>query len=172
MQITKEQIKQDYLKRLTFTFAEGVNEASIDHKYMALGKLIKDYVTEGWAETNRAYTNNKCKQTYYFSMEFLIGKLLDTYLINLGIRDLCSEALAELGIDLDELAAMEPDAGLGNGGLGRLAACFMDSMASLSLPAHGCGIRFKHGLFKQKIVDGYQVEKLDDWLKTGFCMGS
>ena len=168
MQITKEQIKQDYLKRLTFTFAEGVNEASIDHKYMALGKLIKDYVTEGWAETNRAYTNNKCKQTYYFSMEFLIGKLLDTYLINLGIRDLCSEALAELGIDLDELAAMEPDAGLGNGGLGRLAACFMDSMASLSLPAHGCGIRFKHGLFKQKIVDGYQVEKLDDWLKTDF----
>ena len=168
MQITKEQIKQDYLKRLTFTFAEGVNEASIDHKYMALGKLIKDYVTEGWAETNRAYTNNKCKQTYYFSMEFLIGKLLDTYLINLGIKDLCSEALAELGIDLDELAAMEPDAGLGNGGLGRLAACFMDSMASLSLPAHGCGIRFKHGLFKQKIVDGYQVEKLDDWLKTDF----
>ena len=168
MQITKEQIKQDYLKRLTFTFAEGVNEASIDHKYMALGKLIKDYVTEGWAETNRAYTNNKCKQIYYFSMEFLIGKLLDTYLINLGIRDLCSEALAELGIDLDELAAMEPDAGLGNGGLGRLAACFMDSMASLSLPAHGCGIRFKHGLFKQKIVDGYQVEKLDDWLKTDF----
>ena len=168
MQITKEQIKQDYLKRLTFTFAEGVNEASIDHKYLALGKLIKDYVTEGWAETNRAYTQNKLKQTYYFSMEFLIGKLLDTYLINLGIKDLCSEALAELGIDLEELANMEPDAGLGNGGLGRLAACFMDSMASLSLPAHGCGIRFKHGLFKQKIVDGYQVEKLDDWLKTDF----
>ena len=168
MQITKEQIKQDYLKRLTFTFAEGVNEASIGHKYLALGKLIKDYVTEGWAETNRAYTQNKLKQTYYFSMEFLIGKLLDTYLINLGIKDLCSEALAELGIDLEELASMEPDAGLGNGGLGRLAACFMDSMASLSLPAHGCGIRFKHGLFKQKIVDGYQVEKLDDWLKTDF----
>ena len=168
MQITKEQIKQDYLKRLTFTFAEGVSEASIDHKYLALGKLIKDYVTEGWAETNRAYTEGKVKQTYYFSMEFLIGKLLDTYLINLGIKDLCSEALAELGIDLDELAAMEPDAGLGNGGLGRLAACFMDSMASLSLPAHGCGIRFKHGLFKQKIVNGYQVEKLDDWLKTDF----
>ena len=168
MQITKEQIKQDYLKRLTFTFAEGVNEASLDHKYLALGKLIKDYVTEGWAETNRVYTEKKLKQTYYFSMEFLIGKLLDTYLINLGIKDLCSEALAELGIDLEELAAMEPDAGLGNGGLGRLAACFMDSIASLSLPGHGCGIRFKHGLFKQKIVDGYQVEKLDDWLKTDF----
>ena len=168
MQITKEQIKQDYIKRLTFTFAEGVNEASMEHKYMALGKLIKDYVTEGWAQTNREYTNSKAKQTYYFSMEFLIGKLLNTYLINLGIRDLCRDALEELGIDLDELAAMEPDAGLGNGGLGRLAACFMDSMASLSLPAHGCGIRFKHGLFKQKIVNGYQVEKLDDWLKTDF----
>ncbi len=168
MQITKEQIKEDYIKRLTFTFAEGVNEASIEHKYMALGKLIKDYVTEGWAQTNREYTNSRAKQTYYFSMEFLIGKLLNTYLINLGIRDLCRDALADLGIDLDELAAMEPDAGLGNGGLGRLAACFMDSMASLSLPAHGCGIRFKHGLFKQKIVNGYQVEKLDDWLKTDF----
>ena len=168
MQITKEQIKEDYIKRLTFTFAEGVNEASMEHKYMALGKLIKDYVTEGWAQTNREYTNSKAKQTYYFSMEFLIGKLLNTYLINLGIRDLCRDALEELGIDLDELAAMEPDAGLGNGGLGRLAACFMDSMASLSLPAHGCGIRFKHGLFKQKIVNGYQVEKLDDWLKTDF----
>ena len=168
MQITKEQIKENYIKRLTFTFAEGVNEASIEHKYMALGKLIKDYVTEGWAQTNREYTNSRAKQTYYFSMEFLIGKLLNTYLINLGIRDLCRDALADLGIDLDELAAMEPDAGLGNGGLGRLAACFMDSMASLSLPAHGCGIRFKHGLFKQKIVNGYQVEKLDDWLKTDF----
>lgn len=168
MQITKEKIKEDYIKRLTFTFAEGVNEASIEHKYLALGKLIKDYVTEGWAQTNREYTNSKVKQVYYFSMEFLIGKLLKTYLINLGIKDLCTEALSELGIDLDELSALEPDAGLGNGGLGRLAACFMDSMASLSLPAHGCGIRFKHGLFKQKIVDGYQVEKLDDWLKTDF----
>ena len=165
---TKEEIKNDYLKRLTFTFAEDISQATLEHKYFALGKLIKDYLTEKWAETNKIYRERKVKQTYYFSMEFLIGRLLETNLINLGIRDLCEEALKELGIDFNELVSYEEDAGLGNGGLGRLAACFIDSMASLSLPAHGNGIRFKHGLFKQKIENGYQVEQLDDWLKKDF----
>ena len=165
---TKEEIKNDYLKRLTFTFAEDISQATLEHKYFALGKLIKDYLTEKWAETNKIYKERKVKQTYYFSMEFLIGRLLETNLINLGIRDLCEEALKELGIDFNELVSYEEDAGLGNGGLGRLAACFIDSMASLSLPAHGNGIRFKHGLFKQKIENGYQVEQLDDWLKKDF----
>ena len=165
---TKEEIKNDYLKRLTFTFAEDISQATLEHKYFALGKLIKDYLTEKWAETNKIYKERKVKQTYYFLMEFLIGRLLETNLINLGIRDLCEEALKELGIDFNELVSYEEDAGLGNGGLGRLAACFIDSMASLSLPAHGNGIRFKHGLFKQKIENGYQVEQLDDWLKKDF----
>ena len=165
---TKEEIKKDYLKRLTFTFAENIEQATLDHKYFALGKLIKDYLTEKWAETNKTYREHKVKQTYYFSMEFLIGRLLETNLINLGIRDVCEEALKELGIDFNEIVSYEEDAGLGNGGLGRLAACFIDSMASLSLPAHGNGIRFKHGLFKQKIENGYQVEHLDDWLKKDF----
>ena len=165
---TKEEIKNDYLKRLTFTFAEDISQATLEHKYFALGKLIKDYLTEKWAETNKIYKERKVKQTYYFSMEFLIGRLLETNLINLGIRDLCEEVLKELGIDFNELVSYEEDAGLGNGGLGRLAACFIDSMASLSLPAHGNGIRFKHGLFKQKIENGYQVEQLDDWLKKDF----
>ena len=165
---TKEEIKNDYLKRLTFTFAEDISQATLEHKYFALGKLIKDYLTEKWAETNKIYRERKVKQTYYFSMELLIGRLLETNLINLGIRDLCEEALKELGIDFNELVSYEEDAGLGNGGLGRLAACFIDSMASLSLPAHGNGIRFKHGLFKQKIENGYQVEQLDDWLKKDF----
>ena len=165
---TKEEIKNDYLKRLTFTFAEDISQATLEHKYFALGKLIKDYLTEKWAETNKIYRERKVKQTYYFSMEFLIGRLLETNLINLGIRDLCEEALKELGINFNELVSYEEDAGLGNGGLGRLAACFIDSMASLSLPAHGNGIRFKHGLFKQKIENGYQVEQLDDWLKKDF----
>ena len=165
---TKEEIKNDYLKRLTFTFAEDISQATLEHKYFALGKLIKDYLTEKWAETNKIYKERKVKQTYYFSMEFLIGRLLETNLINLGIRDLCEEALKELGINFNELVSYEEDAGLGNGGLGRLAACFIDSMASLSLPAHGNGIRFKHGLFKQKIENGYQVEQLDDWLKKDF----
>lgn len=165
---TKEDIKKDYIKRLTFTFAEDIETASLRHKYYALGKLIKDYLTENWAETNKVYRENKVKQTYYFSMEFLIGRLLETNLINLGIRDICEEALKELGIDFNEIVSFEEDAGLGNGGLGRLAACFIDSMASLSLPAHGNGIRFKHGLFKQKIENGYQVEQLDEWLKKDF----
>lgn len=165
---TKEEIKNDYLKRLTFTFAEDISQATLEHKYFALGKLIKDYLTEKWAETNKIYKERKVKQTYYFSMEFLIGRLLETNLINLGIRDLCEEVLKELGINFNELVSYEEDAGLGNGGLGRLAACFIDSMASLSLPAHGNGIRFKHGLFKQKIENGYQVERLDDWLKKDF----
>lgn len=168
MKLTKEEIKKDYIKRLTFTFAEGVEDASLGHKYLALGKLVKDYLSEKLSQTNRFYKNTKAKQVYYFSMEFLIGRLLEANLINLGIRDECKEALEELGIDFEELLEQEADAGLGNGGLGRLAACFIDSMASLSLPAHGNGIRFKHGLFKQKIENGYQVEKLDDWLKKDF----
>jgi len=164
----KQKIKDDYKKRLEFTFAEDVEEASLEHKYLALGKLVKDYLSEKLSKTTRAYKKDKVKQIYYFSMEFLIGRLLESNLINLGIRDVCEEALGELGVDFNELVRQEADAGLGNGGLGRLAACFIDSMASLSLPAHGNGIRFKHGLFKQKIENGYQVEKLDDWLKKDF----
>lgn len=168
MNITKEKIKEDYKKRLEFTFAEDVEEASLEHKYLALGKLIKDYLSERLYKTNKAYREDKVKQVYYFSMEFLIGRLLESNLINLGIRDMCEDALEEIGINFRELVSQEADAGLGNGGLGRLAAGFIDSMASLSLPAHGNGIRFKHGLFKQKIENGYQVEKLDDWLKKDF----
>lgn len=168
MNITKEKIKEDYKKRLEFTFAEDVEEASLEHKYLALGKLIKDYLSERLYKTNKAYREDRVKQVYYFSMEFLIGRLLESNLINLGIRDMCEDALEEIGINFRELVSQEADAGLGNGGLGRLAAGFIDSMASLSLPAHGNGIRFKHGLFKQKIENGYQVEKLDDWLKKDF----
>ena len=164
----KNRIKKDYIKRLEFTFAEEVEEASLEHKYLALGKLVKDYLSEKLSKTNRTYKRSRVKQIYYFSMEFLIGRLLESNLINLGIRDVCEEALGELGINFNELVRQEADAWLGNGGLGRLAACFIDSMASLSLPAHGNGIRFKHGLFKQKIENGYQVEKLDDWLKKDF----
>ncbi|MGO2118621.1 MAG: glycogen/starch/alpha-glucan phosphorylase [Fusobacterium sp.] len=168
MNITKEKIKEDYKKRLEFTFAEDVEESSLEHKYLALGKLVKDYLSERLYKTNKAYKDDRVKQVYYFSMEFLIGRLLESNLINLGIRDICEDALEEMGINFRELVSQEADAGLGNGGLGRLAAGFIDSMASLSLPAHGNGIRFKHGLFKQKIENGYQVEKLDDWLKKDF----
>ncbi|WP_448820955.1 glycogen/starch/alpha-glucan phosphorylase [Cetobacterium sp.] len=168
MNLTKNQFKDDYIKRLTLTFAQTTGEASLEHKYLALGKLIRDYISESWAETNNYYTKKKCKQVYYFSMEFLLGKLLNSYLLNLNIRDVVKDGLKDLGIDLDTLLELEPDPALGNGGLGRLAACFMDSLASLGFPGHGCGIRFKHGLFNQKIVNGYQKELLNNWLKEDF----
>lgn len=168
MKLNKNQFKEDYKKRLILTFAQTPTEASPEHKYLALGKLIRDYLSETWAETNTFYIKKEVKQVYYFSMEFLIGRLLNTYLLNLDIRDTVEEGLKELGIDLNELLALEPDPALGNGGLGRLAACFMDSLASLGFPGHGCGIRFKHGLFNQKIVDGYQKELLNNWLKEDF----
>ena len=109
----------------------------------------------------------KGKQVYYLSIEYLLGKLLRQNLINLGIEETVQEGLQELGIDLSELEELEADAGLGNGGLGRLAACFLDSLATLNLPGHGHGIRYKHGLFEQKIVDGYQVELPEQWLRSG-----
>lgn len=168
MNLTKNQFKDEYIKRLTLTFAQTPTEASLEHKYLALGKLIRDYISESWAETNNYYTKKKCKQVYYFSMEFLLGRLLNSYLLNLNIRDVVKDGLKDLGIDLDTLLELEPDPALGNGGLGRLAACFMDSLASLGFPGHGCGIRFKHGLFNQKIVNGYQKELLNNWLKEDF----
>ncbi|MDX8335858.1 glycogen/starch/alpha-glucan phosphorylase [Candidatus Cetobacterium colombiensis] len=168
MILNKNKFKDDYIKRLTLTFAQSPADASLEHKYLALGKLIRDYISESWAETNMYYTKHKSKQMYYFSMEFLLGRLLNSYLLNLDIRDVVKDGLRDLNIDLDELLEQEPDPALGNGGLGRLAACFMDSLASLGFPGHGCGIRFKHGLFNQKIVNGYQKELLNNWLKEDF----
>jgi len=165
--IDKEEFKIDYIEKLQTMFAEEAVEASRLHQYVALGALIKDYCSKAWIVSNKEYEKNKGKQVYYFSMEFLVGRLLNSNLVNLGIKDICEEAFAELGIDWIEIEDIEPDAGLGNGGLGRLAACFLDSMASIEIPGHGCGIRYKYGLFKQKIEDGYQVEVPDNWLKHG-----
>lgn len=167
MVIDKEIFKHDYTEKLQTMFAEDAMDASMIHKYFALGALIKDYCSKPWIETNKEYSKNNVKQVYYFSMEFLVGKLLNSNLVNLGIKSVCSEALLELGISLKDLEEIELDAGLGNGGLGRLAACFLDSMASTNIPGHGCGIRYKYGLFKQKIENGYQVEVPDNWLKGG-----
>lgn len=166
--IDKEKFKDDFLKRLTFMFAETPQEASDEHKYLALGKVVKDYLSERWIKTNHLYTDKGVKQLYYFSMEFLLGKLLKNNLINLGIKDIATSALGELNINIEDLYRLEPDPALGNGGLGRLAACFMDSIASLGLPGHGCGIRFKHGLFNQKFENGYQKEIINNWLKEDF----
>lgn len=167
MNLNKERIKNDFKKKLMNIYAEDIETSSKLHQYLALGNLVKEYASEKWMNTNAQYGKNNTKQVYYFSMEFLIGRLLGSNLLNLGIKDLCDEALKDLGINLSELEEIENDAGLGNGGLGRLAACFLDSIASLGIPGHGCGIRYDYGLFEQKIVNGYQVEIPDNWLRHG-----
>lgn len=163
----KESFKKAFLERLEVLHGEKIDEATDEEKYFTLGTMIREYITKNWIATNLRYRDPGVKQVYYFSMEFLLGRLLVNNLINLGILKTCAEGLKELRIDLQELEPLEPDAGLGNGGLGRLAACFLDSLASLNLPGHGCGIRYKYGLFEQKIVQGYQVELPEYWLREG-----
>ena len=168
MFIQKEEFKELFLTKLQTMFGKGIEDASDNNKYVALSSILRDLISKHWLATNKQYTKNHDKQVYYFSMEFLLGRFLDMYLINGGLKDTCKIALEELGIDLDVLEKQECDPGLGNGGLGRLAACFLDSMAALGIPGHGCGIRYKYGLFEQKIVDNYQVELPDNWLKDGY----
>ncbi|MCQ6278484.1 glycogen/starch/alpha-glucan phosphorylase [Bacillus sp. EB600] len=164
---SKEHFKQTFLKRLEMLCGKGFNESTGNDHYQTLGNMIREYVSKDWIRTNEEYRSVNEKQVYYFSIEYLLGRLLRQNLINLGIEDIVEDGLHELGIDLGQLEEMEADAGLGNGGLGRLAACFLDSIASLDLPGHGFGIRYKHGLFEQKFVDGYQVELPEQWLRHG-----
>ncbi|MEA4847202.1 MAG: glycogen/starch/alpha-glucan phosphorylase [Clostridiaceae bacterium] len=167
MAIGKEKFKEDYLKKLMTMHAKSFQEASNSERYSALGSLIRDYAALDWVRTNEEYRKRNAKQVYYFSIEFLLGRLLGNNLVNMGLEKVCEEVLRDLGCTLKEIKSAEPDAGLGNGGLGRLAACFLDSMASLGIPGHGCGIRYKYGLFQQKIIDGYQVELPENWLREG-----
>ncbi|MGL5822575.1 MAG: glycogen/starch/alpha-glucan phosphorylase [Sarcina sp.] len=165
--INKEKFKRDYQKKYLELYGEEINNSNDLYRYETLGSLVRDYVAESWVDTNRRYNEEGAKQVYYFSMEFLMGRLLGDALLNLGIRDVCRDALKELDINLDDLEEFESDQGLGNGGLGRLAACFLDSMASLNIPGHGCGIRYKYGFFEQKIINNSQVEAPDNWLREG-----
>ncbi|WP_246941495.1 glycogen/starch/alpha-glucan phosphorylase [Bacillus pinisoli] len=164
---SKEQFKLVYLQKLEMMYGKRFEDTTVIEQYHALGQLVRETISTRWIETNEKYRMNKEKQVYYLSIEFLLGRLLGNNLLNLGVRGLCEEALRDLGIELSALEECEIDAGLGNGGLGRLAACFLDSLATLNLPGHGCGIRYKHGLFDQKIVDGYQVELPEQWLRHG-----
>jgi len=163
----KEAFKSAFLEKMQAVCGKSLDEATMFDKYMAVGGMIRDYTSRKWVKTNARYLEEDVKQVYYFSLEFLLGRLLGSNLLNLGLTAVCREALDELGIDLNELENAEADAGLGNGGLGRLAACFLDSMASLGIPGHGCGIRYRYGFFEQRIVDGYQVELPDNWLRDG-----
>ncbi|NLJ99710.1 MAG: glycogen/starch/alpha-glucan phosphorylase [Clostridia bacterium] len=168
MHLTKENFKRDFKERLEISLGTQFCDAADTDIYLALGGLVRKYITSNWMNTNERYRKSDIKQVYYFSMEFLLGRQLESNLINLGILDICKEGLADLDIDFDTIKEVEKDPGLGVGGLGRLAACFLDSMASLEMPGHGFGIRYKHGCFQQKILDGYQIEMPDDWLSTGF----
>ena len=137
------------------------------YAYEALSLAISDRLTERWKKTYNAYKEQDCRRAYYLSMEFLMGRTLSNAMINLGINDVVHETLYDLGLDLEELVDTEADAGLGNGGLGRLAACFIDSCATLQLPVTGYGLRYEYGMFSQDVVNGEQVEKPDHWLRNG-----
>ncbi len=165
MILDTETFKSDFKRKLITMYRQSVDTAGDTLKYMALGSLMMDYMSGAWHETETRYQSECRKRVYYFSLEFLIGRLMDSALINLGIRDVVYEGLKELGTDLKLLEDIEPDAGLGNGGLGRLAACFIDSMASLGIAGTGIGIRYRFGLFEQQIKNGYQIESPDNWLK-------
>lgn len=169
MLMDKDEFKTIFVNNLQTMFGKGIEEASINNKYMALSRVIRDCISKNWMETNKQYSETGVKQVYYFSMEFLLGKALDMHLVNGGVKEIYREALEEIGIDLEELEKQESDPGLGNGGLGRLAACFMESMAAVGIPGHGCGIRYTYGLFEQKIVDHNQVELPDNWLQDGYA---
>ncbi|MDA8227876.1 MAG: glycogen/starch/alpha-glucan phosphorylase [Desulfitobacterium hafniense] len=164
----KESFKEAYLEKFAEAEGKAIEEGTSWDKYHALVLLLKEKLSLCRALTTQAYSTVQEKQVYYFSMEFLIGRLLQFYLVNMGIEDLVREGLADLKIELANLLAEESDAGLGNGGLGRLAACFLDSMSFVGISGHGNGIRYKYGLFEQKVINGFQAEIADNWLKNGY----
>jgi len=162
-----EDLSRAIVAKLTYGVGKSPNNATQDDWLTATILVVRDQVIERWIESARISKERGTKRVYYMSLEFLIGRLLRDALCNLGLTKDIRDALRLLGVDLDIVAELEPDAALGNGGLGRLAACFMESMASVGIAAHGYGIRYEHGLFRQKIIDGVQVELPEDWLTYG-----
>ncbi|MBL7006389.1 MAG: glycogen/starch/alpha-glucan phosphorylase [Spirochaetia bacterium] len=162
-----ESIKWDFAEHLKYTLGCDRYSASIHDKYYSLALTVKDRLIHQWIKTQQSHHKNGVKRIYYLSLEFLMGRAMTNNIINLQLEDPYREAMSDLGYSLEELADNEVDAGLGNGGLGRLAACFLDSMATMDLPAFGYGIRYNYGIFKQHIVNGYQTEQPDDWLRYG-----
>ncbi len=164
MHLTPDLLKSDVLRHLTYTLGKDADHASAYDWRMALSYAVRDRIVEPWFASTRATWGQDHKRVYYLSMEFLIGRILEDATINLGLRDVAEEAMTALGQDFRAIVEDEPDAALGNGGLGRLAACFMESMATLGCPAYGYGIRYEHGLFRQRFEGGRQVETPEDWL--------
>ena len=162
------ELRRDFEHHLRLTLAKDRYTATDRDRYYALALAVRDRLVERWIATQQTHHIKNVKRIYYLSLEFLIGRLLGNNVINLKLEDSCRAAMAEEGLKWEPLRDHEVDAGLGNGGLGRLAACFLDSMATLSLPAVGYGLRYDFGIFKQRIVNGYQVEQPDEWLKLGY----
>lgn len=160
-------LQSDFVKHIEYSLAKDKFSATERDFYKALCYTIRDRLFDRWIETQQAYYKHDSKRIYYISLEYMMGRTLSNAVINTDLAENLKEALWELGLDIENLAQIEIDAGLGNGGLGRLAACFLDSMATLNLPAYGYGMRYEYGIFSQKIVDGYQVESPDQWLRYG-----
>ena len=160
-------LRRAFADHLQFSIGKDEHSATALDRYHAVADAVRDRMMRHWLQTQQTYYRSDAKRVYYLSLEFLMGKALENNLLNLGLLDNMKAALASLGLELSDLFVQEPDAGLGNGGLGRLAACFLDSMATLALPAYGYGIRYEYGIFDQEIRDGWQVERPEEWLRFG-----
>lgn len=165
--VSIQQFKKDFVKEFEQLYAYSYDEGTPREQFLALGEVIRNYYMDNWKQTISDYKTNETKQIFYFSMEFLPGRMLKSNLLNLDVLKTVQDGLKELGLNLDEVSRGEADPALGNGGLGRLASCFMDSIASTGLAGHGNGIRYQYGLFKQKFIDGYQIELPENWLRNG-----
>ncbi|MDV0431954.1 glycogen/starch/alpha-glucan phosphorylase [Lactiplantibacillus sp. DA1] len=167
MKLTTAQFKKDFLSEIETLYSTSLDDTTTIGQFIALGQLVRRYNSQSWTRTAKLYREHHQKQVYYFSIEFLPGRLLASNLLNLNLLSIVRKGLKELGLDFETISRAEPDPALGNGGLGRLAACYMDAMASLKIAGNGNGIRYRYGLFKQVFMDGYQVELPDDWLHHG-----
>ncbi|MGE4379269.1 MAG: glycogen/starch/alpha-glucan phosphorylase [Candidatus Izemoplasmatales bacterium] len=165
---TKDSFTKAFKERLKKTYYKEVSDSTIRERYNVLGTLVKEEVSKDWLNTEKLIEKKDEKKVYYFSMEFLLGRLITNNLMNMGIREVCEEGFNDMGFDLNEVEDYESDPGLGNGGLGRLAACYLDSMASLGILGYGQCLRYRYGLFRQKIKNGYQEERPDNWLADGY----
>ena len=166
-EISKEEVKKNVIDNLKTLYRKSIDEANNQQVFQAVAYAVKDIIIDRWMATHKVYEEKDVRIVYYLSMEFLMGRALGNCIINLCASETIREALSELGVDLNVIEDQEPDPALGNGGLGRLAACFLDSLSTLGYAAYGCGIRYKYGMFEQKIENGFQIEEPDYWLKNG-----
>ncbi len=167
LDMSAEGIQNSFQFNLNYRLAKDRHTTTAHDNFLAMAMSVLNRIVERWIKTQQGYHKQNVKRVYYLSLEFLVGRLLSNNTLNLGLQEPVRETLKHLGIDWEALESEESDAGLGNGGLGRLAACFLDSLATLGIPAHGYGIRYDYGIFRQRIINGYQVESPDEWLKQG-----